>query len=321
MDRPVEAPPAEPEEPEEPKASRLTTIVLTVSLVLVVVVAGVLGTVAVLMTKSPDSPLLGGAPPQRLATPIHFAPVKETKTAPCPGDPAVLDEQQTTCYLLEDGVTVGAVQRIEAVRGADNSYSVRIAVAPVFKDRLVRLIDELQPTQRQVAIVLAPEGEQTPKTVLAAPVVTQSMDGDSLSIAGFTKEEADALVVRMLGAPPSQPSQPAQPQSSQPGTDQQPQQPTNQQPTDQQQPTNQQPPNQQQPNQQPQQPTDPGQGTATTGTTAPAGVARVPDKRYASCKEAQAAGDGPYTRGRHEEYSWYPDLDHNGVACNSADIR
>ncbi|MEU1385346.1 MULTISPECIES: excalibur calcium-binding domain-containing protein [unclassified Nonomuraea] len=309
MDRPVEAPPAEPEEPEEPKASRLTTIVLTVSLVLVVVVAGVLGTVAVLMTRSPDSPLLGGAPPQRLATPIHFAPVKETKTAPCPGDPAVLDEQQTTCYLLEDGVTVGAVQRIEAVRGTDNSYSVRVAVAPVFKDRLVRLIDELQSTQRQVAIVLAPEGEQTPKTVLAAPVVTQSMDGDSLSIAGFTKEEADALVVRMLGTPPSQPSQPdpsqpAQPQSSQPGTDQQPtnQQPTNQQPTD-------------------QQPADTGQGTATTGTTAPAGVARVPDKRYASCKEAQAAGDGPYTRGRHEEYSWYPDLDQNGVACNSADIR
>ncbi|MER6508194.1 excalibur calcium-binding domain-containing protein [Nonomuraea sp. NPDC001636] len=318
MDRPVEAPPAEPEEPEEPKASRLTTIVLTVSLVLVVVVAGVLGTVAVLMTRSPDSPLLGGAPPQRLATPIHFAPVKETKTAPCPGDPAVLDEQQTTCYLLEDGVTVGAVQRIEAVRGTDNSYSVRVAVAPVFKDRLVRLIDELQPTQRQVAIVLAPEGEQTPKTVLAAPVVTQSMEGDSLSIAGFTKEEADALVVKMLGTPPSQPSQP---QPSQPGTDQQPQQPTNQQPTNQQPTDQQQPTNQQPPNQQPQQPTDTGQGTATTGTTAPAGVARVPDKRYASCKEAQAAGDGPYTRGRHEEYSWYPDLDHNGVACNSADIR
>ncbi|MEU5863958.1 excalibur calcium-binding domain-containing protein [Nonomuraea sp. NPDC047529] len=305
MDKAVEAPPAEPEEPAEPRASRLTTIVLTVSLVLVVAVAGVLGTVAVLMTRSPNSPLLGGAPPQRLATPLHFAPVKETKTAPCPGEPAVLDEQQTTCYLLEDGVTVGAVQRIEAVRGSDGSYSVRIAVAPVFKDRLVRLIDELQPTQRQLAIVLAPEGEQTPKTVLAAPVVTQSMDGDSLSIVGLTKEDADALVTRMLGTPASQPGQP---QPSQPATDQQPQQPA-----------------------------DTGQGTVTTGpttgsttgpttgpttgSTAPAGVGRVPDKRYASCKEAQAAGDGPYTRGTHEEYSWYPDLDGNGVACNSGDIR
>jgi hypothetical protein len=227
----------------------------------------------------------------------------------------VLDEAQTTCYLLEDGVTVGAVQRIEPVRGSDGSYSVRIAVAPAFKNRLIRLIDELQPTQRQVAIVLAPEGEQTPKTVLAAPVVTQSMDGDSLSIAGYTKEEAEALVARMLGtsAPQPTPSDPQNPPQNQP---QNPPQtgPQTGAPTD---PLSSQPPAATT------QPNGTTTGTTgTTGTTAPAnGVARVPDPRHASCKEAQAAGDGPYTRGRHEEYSWYPDLDHNGVACNSADIR
>ncbi|TMR21353.1 hypothetical protein, partial [Nonomuraea zeae] len=202
MDKPEEPPPADP---GEPKASRLTTIVLIVSLVLVVLVAGVLGTVAVLMTQNPDAPILGGVPPQRLAVPIHFAPVKETKPAPCPGEPAVLDEEQRTCYLLEDGVTVGAVQQIEPVREKDGQYSVRIAIASAFKDRLVELIDELVPEQRQVAIVLAPEQAEQPKIVLAAPIVTQAMDGDSMSIAGYTKEEADALVTSLLGAPSQSP--------------------------------------------------------------------------------------------------------------------
>ncbi|NRQ40441.1 hypothetical protein HII36_52790, partial [Nonomuraea sp. NN258] len=216
MDKPEEPPPVtEPGEPGDPKASRLTTIVLIVSLVLVVVIAGVLGTVAVLMTRSPDTPLLGALPPHRLAVPIHFAPVKETKAAPCPGEPAVLDDEQSTCYLLEDGVTVLAVQRIEPVRENDGQYSVRIAIAPAFKEKLVRLIDEQVPKQRQVAVVLAPEGAEAPKTVLAAPIVTQAMDGDSLSIAGFTQEDAEALVNRLMGtsgsptAPATDPTSPA----------------------------------------------------------------------------------------------------------------
>ncbi|TDD27265.1 hypothetical protein E1286_47305, partial [Nonomuraea terrae] len=200
MDIPEEPPTADP---GEPKASRLTTIVLIVSLVLVVLVAGVAGTVAVLMTRNPDAPLFGGTPPQRLAVPVHFAPVRETKPAPCPGDPAVLDEEQTTCYLLEDGVTVSAVQRVEPVREKDGTYSVRIAVASGFKERLVQLIDELAPEQQQVAVVLAPEDPQQPKTVLVAPVVTQPMDGDSLSIAGFTQQDAEALTTRLLGTTPT----------------------------------------------------------------------------------------------------------------------
>jgi hypothetical protein len=309
MDKPAEPPPAKP---GEPQASKVTTIVLIVSLVLVVLVAGVVGTVAVLMTRNPDMPLLGAAAPRRLAVPIHFAPVRETKAAPCPGEPAVLDEQQTTCYLLENGVTVGAVQRIEPVRENDGQYSVRIAMAPAFKERLVRLIDELVPQQRQVAIVLAPEGDQSTKTVLAAPFVTQSMDGDSLSIAGYTKEEADALVSRLLGTPPGD----AGPSPSQPGPNQQ---PTNQQPTGQQTGTGTGTTQQPGTDQQPGATTNPQ--TGTTGTTSPAnGARRTPDHRYSSCKEALAAGDGPYTKGVHEEYAWYEDLDHNGVACNSGDV-
>ncbi|MFB4264543.1 excalibur calcium-binding domain-containing protein [Nonomuraea sp. GTA35] len=321
MDKPEEPPPADP---GEPTASRLTTIVLIVSLVLVVLIAGVLGTVAVLMTKSPDMPLLGGAPPRYLSVPIHFAPVRETKPAPCPGDPAVLDEAQSTCYLLEAGVTVGAVQRIEPLREDDGLYSVRIAVAPAFKDKLVQLIDELAPAQEPVAVVLAPAQADQPKTVLAAPIVTQPMDGDSVSIAGFTKEDAEALVARLLGSTPAPgtgttpaPTGPSTPPTGQPAT------PPTGGPagTPGGQPTG------------PATSSQPTGGTGTTGTTGSTGTSRPggtapatggrggTDKRYASCKEAVAAGDGPYYKGTHEEYAWYTDVDNNGVACNSGDIR
>ena len=321
MDKPEEPPPADP---GEPKASRLTTIVLIVSLVLVVLVAGVLGTVAVLMTQNPDTPLLGGTPPQRLAVPIHFAPVKDTKPAPCPGEPAVLDEEQRTCYLLEDGVTVGAVQRIEPVREKDGQYSVRIAIASGFKERLVQLIDELVAEQRQVAIVLAPDQPDQPKTVVAAPIVTQPMDGDSMSIAGLTKEEADALVTSLLGTTPTgsgAPSQPTTPAPSAPATTATTGTTGNTGTTGTtgtpgttgtSVPTGTPPANR----------GTPGAGATRPGATSPAtGSRRTPDKRYASCKEAVAAGDGPYYKGTHEEYAWYTDVDGNGVACNSADMR
>ncbi|MEO3789725.1 excalibur calcium-binding domain-containing protein [Nonomuraea sp. B10E15] len=311
MDKPEEPPHADP---GEPQASRLTTIVLIVSLVLVVLVAGVLGTVAVLMTRSPDTPLLGGTPPTRLSVPIHFAPVREAKPAPCPGDPAVLDAEQTTCYLLEDGVTVGAVQKIEPVRERDGQYSVRIAIAPAFKERLVQLIDEQVPEQRQVAVVLAPEKPEVPKTVLAAPIVTQHMDGDSMSIAGYTKEDADALVARLLGGTPS--ATPSGPASSDPV-------PTGPASTG---PTSTGPTSTGSTSTGPTStgPTSTGvpRTTQTGGTgTTQTGAARSTDRRYASCKEAVAAGDGPYYQGTHAEYGWYTDVDRNGVACNSADIR
>jgi len=34
-----------------------------------------------------------------------------------------------------------------------------------------------------------------------------------------------------------------------------------------------------------------------------------------------AAGYGPYIKGLHKEYAWYPDLDRSDTACNPADIR
>ncbi|MGN9779902.1 excalibur calcium-binding domain-containing protein [Nonomuraea sp. ZG12] len=296
MDKPEEPPAADP---GHPQASRLTTIVLIVSLVLVVLVAGVLGTIAVLMTRSPDSPLLGGAPPKRLATPIHFAPVRETKAAPCPGEEAALDETQATCYLLENGVTVNAVQEIEAVRETDGTHSVRIAVAPAYKQKLVDLIDEQVADQRQIAVVLVP------RTVVAAPVVTQSMDGDSLSIVGFSKEDAEALATRLLGATGSPTGSPTGGPATAPG-----------QPT----------------------------GAATTGTGSPTGTSTgsptggttgdmtgdttgdttgadgTLNPKYDSCRQARAAGYGPYTKGVHPEYAWYTDVDNNGVACNGADL-
>ncbi len=291
LDKPEEPPPADP---GPPRASRLTTVVLTVSLVLVVLIAGVLGTIAVLMTRSPDSPFLGGAPPQRLPTPIHFAPVRETKAAPCPGEEAALDDTQTTCYLLEDGVTVNAVQEIEAIREADGTYSVRIAVAPAFKQKLVDLIDEQVTDQRQVAVVLVP------RTVVAAPIVTQAMDGDSLSIVGFAKAEAETLAARLAGstAPPAT----APPATTPPDTGQ----PTTGQPD-----TGQ--PNTGQPNT-----GQPDTGQPNTGNPAADGAL---DPKFDSCKEAVARGYGPYSKGFRAEYEWYTDVDGNGIACNSGDIR
>jgi len=297
MDKPEEPPPADP---GHPQASRLTTIVLIVSLVLVVLVAGVLGTIAVLMTKSPDSPLLGGAPPRRLATPIHFAPVRETKPAPCPDEEAALDETQATCYLLEDGVTVNAVQQIEAVREKDGTHSVRIAVAPAYKQRLVDLIDEQVPDQRQIAVVLVP------RTVVAAPVVTQSMDGDSLSIVGFAKADAEALVTRLLGAEGSPTGSPTDPAGSPTDPAGQPTDPAGQPTTPAGQPTG---------------GTPTGAGTPGDTTGNPTGGDAALNPKYDTCRQAKAAGYGPYTKGLHPEYAWYPDLDNNGVACNSADLR
>ena len=39
------------------------------------------------------------------------------------------------------------------------------------------------------------------------------------------------------------------------------------------------------------------------------------DRRFGTCREANAAGYGPYVRGRDPEYDWYQDRDHDGVDC------
>jgi hypothetical protein len=45
---------------------------------------------------------------------------------------------------------------------------------------------------------------------------------------------------------------------------------------------------------------------ATSGAT---------DPRFGTCREANAAGYGPYRRGVDPEYAWYQDRDHDGLAC------
>jgi micrococcal nuclease len=45
---------------------------------------------------------------------------------------------------------------------------------------------------------------------------------------------------------------------------------------------------------------------------APSGGA---DPRFGTCREAIAAGGGPYVRGIDVEYGWYRDADGDGVVC------
>lgn len=55
--------------------------------------------------------------------------------------------------------------------------------------------------------------------------------------------------------------------------------------------------------------------TACSGpneTTAPPGGT---DPRFSTCKAANAAGYGPYTRGVDPEYGWYRDQDSDGISC------
>lgn len=205
------APEGEPGGPAgPPRAARSTTIALVTALVVVVLVTGVLGTIAVLMTSQPDVPL-GVAPPRRLATTIHFAPVTGVRAAPCPGAEAVLDDTSTTCYQLAPGVTVTSVLKVEAVAERDDKYAVRVVLPPESRDRVSDLTrDSLD---QQLAVVVSDR-------VVAAPRVAQPLTVDSLSISGFTKDQADSLVGRLLGtgaAPAPSTCPPTDPNQAQPG--------------------------------------------------------------------------------------------------------
>ncbi|AWS41850.1 hypothetical protein DKM19_11270 [Streptosporangium sp. 'caverna'] len=309
--------------PGDPRASRVTTGILIAALVVVVLITGVLSTIAVLMTRNPDMPL-GGTPPRRLSIPIHFAPVTGTQAGSCTTPEGVPDDQGRTCYTIAAGVNVNAVRKIEAVQEKSGAYSVRIAFAPAFREQISDLTQEA--VNQPIAIVV---GEK----VVAAPRVAQVITDDSLSIAGsFTKEQADAMVVRLLGggtggtggvggtgAPTGQPqptsptvtsvpsNQPVSPPGATPpaGTTSQ---PTASSPT-----------------------IAPAAGPATTRspvttpvTTSTAGAARAGeeglDHRYPDCKAAFKDGYGPYFKETHEEYKWYVDKDKNGVACDSGDM-
>jgi len=55
-------------------------------------------------------------------------------------------------------------------------------------------------------------------------------------------------------------------------------------------------------------------GTSNSGGTSSGSNSKT-DPRFSSCKQAKAAGYGPYYRGRDSEYSWYRDGDGDGIAC------
>ncbi|MFC4585019.1 excalibur calcium-binding domain-containing protein [Sphaerisporangium corydalis] len=327
-------PPGRPGGP--PRAARSTTIALIAGLFVVIVVTGVLGTIAVLMTREPGLPL-GAKPPAHLATPIHFAPVTGVRPAPCPGAEAVLDDAGTTCYQVAPGVTVTSVVKVETVADKDGTYAVRVVLAPESRRRLADLTRDA--LNQLLAVVVDDK-------VVTAPRVAQAITEDSLSIAGLTKETADGLMNRLLGTggavtgtgtptPGVTGPSPSAPQTGQPVTP----------------PTTPATPispaatgaspgapsgSASQPGSVPLVPsgathtpgaggqTTPDAGASASPRTRATGVStrskRPPDPRFATCRQAHAAGYGPYTKGVHEEYSWYVDGDHDGVACERGDI-
>ncbi|MCW2882830.1 MAG: hypothetical protein JWQ95_6930 [Sphaerisporangium sp.] len=374
-------PPAAPSGP--PRAARSTTVALIVGLFVVVIVTGVLGTIAVLMTRQPDLPL-GAAPPRRLATPIHFAPVTGVRAAPCPGAEAVLDDAGTTCYQVAPGVTVTSVVKVGTVAEKDGTYAVRLVLAPESRQKLAGLTKDA--LNQLLAVVVDDK-------VVTAPRVTQPITEDSLSIAGLTKEVADALVGRLLGAAgtvtgtgtsaPSPTTPTDVPSTCAPGTtgttapngstgttDNGPSgapatgtgspggpmvtsgtpptsgvpggsatcPPGTSTPTasggSPSASTSQPGSTASQPGSMPLVPQGTSQASGAPARTSgprrgaqsprarPTGAAarRTPDPRFASCKQANAANYGPYTKGVHEEYYWYVDGDHDGVACERGDI-
>ncbi|WP_432511503.1 GmrSD restriction endonuclease domain-containing protein [Kineococcus sp. SYSU DK001] len=62
--------------------------------------------------------------------------------------------------------------------------------------------------------------------------------------------------------------------------------------------------------------TCPDQPVAQASSPAPTGAAGDgPDPRFASCRDANAAGHGPYVAGTDPEYDWYRDTDGDGTVC------
>ncbi|GAA1005571.1 hypothetical protein Aple_051500 [Acrocarpospora pleiomorpha] len=266
---------------------------LAVALVLVVVMSGVLATVAVLMTRNPDAPPLSTTTLRRLATPIHFAPVELVGPGPCAGAEAVPDDAGAMCYQLEPGVTVAVVQKIESLAETDGKYAVRVVLAP---DSRAQIADLTRDTvNRQLAIVVADK-------VVAAPRVAQEITEDSLSIAGFSQQEAVALRARLSGptgasAPVTQPSAVVTPP---PATD-----PGLTNPAVTQSGT----------------PQNTGQPLAPQAGDNPSPAASGNNQtKYASCREAVAAGAGPFFKGTHPQYAWYVDKDNDGIACDPDDL-
>ncbi|WP_066936377.1 SecDF P1 head subdomain-containing protein [Microtetraspora fusca] len=325
------------------------------ALVLVVVMTGVLGAVAVLMTRNPDSPPLSRTPLRTLRTSIHFAPVTGVRAAPCTGTDAVPDDAGTTCYQLDPGVTVTSVQKIERVTEQNGTFSVRIVLSPATREQVADLTRET--VKQQLAIVVgdkviaAPRvaqeitqdslsiagfTEPTADALIARLLGSGAGDGDTGpttgDTTGTTGDTTDTTggtggttggTGDTTGTTGGTGDTTGTTGGTTGGT------------------------------------TDTGTTGGTTGTTGgttgttggttgttggtggatgttggatgtggTTGAATTAQNRtgptepgrFATCREAVAAGYGPYTRGVHKEYDWYDDVNHNGVACDRGDL-
>ncbi|MBB5961668.1 SecDF P1 head subdomain-containing protein [Planomonospora venezuelensis] len=303
---------------------------------LVVLVTGVLGTIAVLMTRNPDVPL-GAPPPRRLAVPIHFAPVTAAQPGACASSTGYPDDTGQTCYTVAAGIEVTAVRKIEAVRESGGSYSVRIVFAPAFRDQIGSVTEEAD--GQQLAIVVGGK-------VVAAPRVDEVITEDTLRISGsLTKEQAEAMVARLLGAGSASPAGPSTTPGAEtsavpsgvpstvpstvPGADTGAPRPGASTPPATGAPSGSAAPSSPA--------TAPATAPAANRTANPAATRTNPaagptssgrpssgsdaHPRYRDCREAVRNGYGPYYKEIHEEYAWYVDKDRDGVACDLDDLR
>ncbi len=103
----------------------------------------------------------------------------------------MLDDAGTTCYQVDPGVTVHSVVKVTTVADKDGTYSVRVVLAPESRKELADLTKDA--LNQLLAVVVDDK-------VVTAPRVAQAITQDSLSIAGLTKETADALMSRLLGS-------------------------------------------------------------------------------------------------------------------------
>jgi hypothetical protein len=287
-DQPGPAPGDAPAAPGDPKATRLTTIVLSASLALVVLMTGALAAVAVLMTRNPDAPPLTTTPVKRLQTPIFLAPVTGVTAAPCQAD-LVPDQAGAKCYQLDPGETVSTVQDIEEQPAGAGKFALRVVLSPGDRAKIGALTRDT--VRQQLAIVVDDK-------VVAAPLVEQEITEDSLSIAGFSRFEADALLAALLGG-----VAPAVPQTTSPS------------PAFSQQSTP---------------AATPGAAIQSPAVESSSAVQSSPavqsrgaggvQTRYRDCADAVRHGVGPYFRDIHPQYAWYMDKNHNGVACDQGDL-
>ncbi|GAA2907751.1 hypothetical protein GCM10010517_74180 [Streptosporangium fragile] len=138
-------------------------------------------------------------PPKPPATPpaaLHLRPVLKAGPPPCDGTD-LPDTENTACYGLDEGMTVGQAVQAKAGALADtDQWVIQVTLNPAdaaaFGELTGRLARESSP-RNQLAIVI--DGK-----VVSAPVVEEPIPGGEVQISGdFTRETATAYARRLNG--------------------------------------------------------------------------------------------------------------------------